>query len=142
MPIVLTPIESAGATDWIDTEEADIYFATRHGIGTLWSDLDAQAKAALLITAQMPIELSTDYEFQEEVTERMKNAVCEQAIFMLLDPDLELRAALQVQGVIEAGIVMEKYREASTGGLVLAPRVKVLLKSLSNDNNHEIRLVR
>lgn len=146
MPIVLDPIASGDGSTWVTTAEADAYFVTRAGIGTLWSQHDdaPEVKTALLVTAQQAIDLSDDYTWpdDDEITQRMKDAVCEQVVFMLLDPDLELRAALQAQGVIEAGIAKEKYREAPPGGIVLAPRVKVLLKSLINDNNHEIRLVR
>lgn len=146
MPITLTPITSGSGSTWVTTAEADTYFATRHGIGTLWSQYDSApaAKTALLVTAQQPIELSPDYTWPDDavITQAMKNAVCEQAYFMLLDPDIELRAALQSQGVVEAGLVMEKYRQSVSGEIPLAPLVKTLLKSLENDDNHEITLVR
>lgn len=144
MPVILDPIASSEGSSWVTTAEADIYFTRRYGIGTRWSQYDETpaVKAALLVTAQMPIELSTDYEFPEEVTQAMKNAVCEQAYFMLLDPDMETRLALIAQGVSEAGLVMEKYREGASGEIPIAPLSRKHLKSLENDDNHEIPLVR
>jgi hypothetical protein len=142
MPVELSPISSSGG--WVAVQEADIYFGTRHGIGTKWSGLSITAKTALLTTAQQAIESSADYTFPDagEETQAMKDAVCEQVFFILLDPDAELRQALQAQGVIEAGIVEEKYRESVGGEVIIAPRAKALLKSLLNDNNHAIPWVR
>lgn len=146
MPIILDPIASSEGSSWVTTAEADTYFATRHGIGTLWSQYDdtPSAKAALLVTAQMPIELCPDYTWpdDDEVTQAMKNAVCEQVFFMLLDPDMETRLALIAQGVEEAGLVMEKYRQGASGEIPIAPLARKMLKSLENDDNHEILLVR
>lgn len=142
MPVTGTPLDSAGATDWLDTTDADAYFATRHGIGALWSDLTPAQKAALLITAQQPIENDPRFTFPDEPTQAMKDAVCEQAFFMLLDPDMELRQALQAQGVTEANLVMERYRDSVGGSVPLAPRVLVLLKSITENDGHEIALVR
>lgn len=142
MPIVGTPISSSSG--WVTVQEADTYFGTRYGIGTKWSGLDTTAKTALLTTAQMPIELCTDYVWpdDDEITQAMKDAVCEQAYFMLLDPDMEARLALISQGVEEAGIVQEVYRRGASGNIPIAPLARKKLKSLENDDNHEIRLVR
>lgn len=140
MPIVGTPISSSPG--WVTVQEADQYFGTRHGIGILWSDLSPTAKTALLTTAQRPIELSEDYTFPDEVTQEMKDAVCEQAFFMLMDPDIEVRAALRAQGVVEAGLVLEKYRQAQGGDIPIAPMAKKYLRALKNSDSHEIPLVR
>lgn len=142
MPVVGTPISSSSG--WVSVQEADTYFGTRHNAGTMWSSLAPNAKTALLTTAQQPIELCPDYTWpdDDEITQAMKNAVCEQAFFMLLDPDMETRLALIAQGVSEAGLVMEKYKEGASGEIPIAPLARRHLKSLENDNNHEILLVR
>ncbi len=146
MPIVLDPIASGDGSTWVTTAEADTYFATRHGIGTLWSRYDdsPEAKTALLVTAQQPIELSDAYTWpdDDEITQAMKDAVCEQAFFMLLDPDMEVRMALIAQGVEEAGLVMEKYRQSAKAEAPIAPRAKILLKPLKTAGSHEVPLVR
>lgn len=143
-----TPVSGGSGSSWVDIAEADTYFQTRYGVGTLWSQFsdDSAIQAAILITAQQPIEYSTDYEFSDELLEtpsqEMKDAVCEQALFMILDPDMELRQVLQAQGVMEAGIVLEKYLASAGESVPVAPRAKLLLKSLKNDDNHEVPLVR
>jgi len=144
MPITLTPIASGSGSTWVTTAEADTYFATRHGIGTLWSQYDSApaSKTALLVTAQMVLETSPDFTFPDEVTAAMQNAVCEQAFFMLLDPDMQTRLALIAQGVEEAGLVMEKYRQGANGDMPIAGLARRHLASIQNDDNHEIRLVR
>lgn len=146
MPITLTPITSGSGSTWVTTAEADTYFSTRHGIGTLWSQYDnaPAAKTALLVTAQQPIELSPAYTWPDDavITQPMKDAVCEQAFFMLLDPDMEVRMALIAQGVEEAGLVMEKYRQSAKAEAPIAPRAKILLLSLKTAGSHEVPLVR
>jgi hypothetical protein len=140
MPIVGTPISSSSG--WVTVEDADQYFGTRHGIGTLWSDLSVAARTAVLTTAQRTIQFNDDYTFPDEVTQEMKDAVCEQVFFMLMDPDIEVRAALRAQGVVEAGLVLEKYRQAYGGDIPIAPLAKKYLRSLKNSDTHEIPLVR
>lgn len=143
MPITGTPVSGDPADLWVSVSEATEYFETRHGVGTLWSGLsDDAAKTALLTTAQQPLENDPQYTIPETVTQAMKDAVCEQAFFMLLDPDMELRSALQTQGVTEANLVMERYRESAGGEIPVAPRARQLLKSIDAGDNNEFRLVR
>lgn len=142
MPVVGTPISSSSG--WVSVIEADTYFGTRHNVGTMWSALAPTAKTALLTTAQQPIELSRDYTWpdDDEITQPMKDAVCEQAFFMMLDPDMEVRMALIAQGVEEAGLVMEKYRQSAKAEVPIAPRAKIALKTLKTAGSHEVPLVR
>lgn len=121
---------------------ADTYFGTRHGIGTMWSGLTPSQKIALLTTAQMPIENDDSYTFPTTVTTAMQNAVCEQAYFMLLDPDMEIRASLQAQGVIEAGFIKEVYRESGGGEIPIAPMAAKLIKSLRATATNQVPLTR
>jgi hypothetical protein len=61
---------------------------------------------------------------------------------MLIDPDIEVRAALRAQGVVEAGLVLEKYRQANGGEIPIAPMARKHLLSLKNSDTYEIPLVR
>lgn len=96
---------------WLTEEEADTYFETRLGASALWTD--STDKTAALTTAQAQIVNCAEFTFTdeelEEPTTAMQNAVCEQALFLLRDPDMESRLALQAQGVTQAGIVQETY---------------------------------
>ena len=127
---------------WLTESEATAYFTTRHGVGTLWTDLDTAGETALLTTAQAAIENNADYTFPDTVTQAMKDAVCEQAFALLLDPDFQLRAIVQAQGVTEAGLVKEIYRRAAGVKVIIVPLAKQLIASLKNDDTHEIKLVR
>lgn len=123
----------SGGALWADTSDGDTYFAARHGIGTLWSGLTSAQKTALLTTAQADIENSGRYTFVDadgvavDVAQSMKDAVCEQALMRLLDPDVDLRAIVQAQGVVAADEVGEQYSRALLEAVPLAPRIAGLL---------------
>lgn len=126
-----TPI--TGGALWADSSDGDTYFTTRHGVGTLWSGLTSAQKTALLTTAQADIENSGRYTFVDDegvavdVTQAMQDAVCEQALMRLLDPDVDLRAIVQAQGVVAADEVGEQYSRALLEAVPLAPRIAGLL---------------
>ncbi len=122
-----TPI--TGGALWADSSDGDTYFTTRHGVGTLWSGLTSAQKTALLTTAQADIENSGRYTFVDAdgVAQSMKDAVCEQALMRLLDPDVDLRAIVQAQGVVAADEVGEQYSRALLEAVPLAPRIAGLL---------------
>lgn len=128
-----TPIESGAL--WVDTSYGDIYLASRHGTGTLWSALSGAQKTALLTTAQRDIEHEGRWKFTDndgdalDVTDLMRDAVCEQALFRLLDPDVDLRAALQAQGVQDAGEVQESYERAIFRDVAVSVHARALLAS-------------
>lgn len=126
---------------WLTEEEADTYFETRLGATAIWTD--SVDKTAALTTAQAHLVNAGEFTFTdeelEEPTAAMQNAVCEQALFLLRDPDMETRLALQAQGVTQAGIVQETYggrrgtfpialqarAELVTGGHVIAAPSRV-----------------
>jgi hypothetical protein len=108
----------------VTVEQANTYFATRLGASRYWT-ADTE-KAAALATAEN--QLATLYALAD--TEACRNAVCEQALFLLRDPDgVEARAALQAQGVTEAGIVGEKY--AGAAGIAVCPFAAQALADLA-----------
>jgi hypothetical protein len=133
---------------WVTLAEADAYFTTRLN-SSAWSALATdEPKTAALTTAQNDIVAANRYVFEDEdgvdlttddttASQEMKDAVCEQALFLLNDPDMETRLSLQQQGVKAAGIVQETYG-GGVNGVPLAPRVERILAtagySLSDTN--------
>lgn len=120
---------------WISVANADTYFSTRLN-ATAWTSATSGAKTAALTTAQNDIFASGIFTFvdadgndlAEDPTNAMKHAVCEQALFLLANPDAERRIALQAQGVTAAGIVEEQYR-GGVPSIVITPRAMALLQT-------------
>jgi len=97
---------------FLTVAEADTYFATRLGASEFWAS--GTEKEAALGTAERQIVATDRWTFDapasgEDYDDEIKYAVCEQALFLLVDTDSFERTALQTQGVVEAGIVAEKY---------------------------------
>lgn len=122
---------------WLTTAEADAYFATRYGASDHWTS--GTENETVLATAQADLEYSTEFVYKDEdgvdltasgetPSAAMKAAVCEQALFLLQDPDgIWRRASLQAQGVRSAGIVGEAYTAQRTPAI--APRARQLLRA-------------
>lgn len=99
---------------WIDEGEADAYMGTRLGASEYWAT--GVDKAAALATAQRDLVASGLFAFPEveeatvEEFEAMTAALCEQALFLLRQgAGADMRADLQAQGVVSAGIVQEQW---------------------------------
>jgi hypothetical protein len=92
----------------VTVEQANTYFATRLGASRYWT-ADTE-KAAALATAEN--QLATLYALAD--TEACRNAVCEQALFLLRDPE---------------GIVGEKY--AGAAGIAVCPYAAQALAGLA-----------
>jgi hypothetical protein len=110
----------AMASTWVSEADADTYFSTRLGASTYWSS--GAEKEAALTTAQWQIENSDLFAGYPDVSESgvdavqaQADAVCEQALFLLMDADVDTRVNLQAQGVTQAGIVQETYKEGNMG---------------------------
>jgi hypothetical protein len=119
-------------TPWITTEEADVYFATRMGADVYW--LSGTDKEAALVTAQRDLESCGLFTFPtldsgESGTEAMQNAVCEQALFRLMDPDIDQRLSLQAQGVTKADMVGETYSGVKSA-IIISPLAAAILVAL------------
>ena len=113
---------------WLTLEEAETYFDTRFGASRFWvTGID---KEAALITAQMDIETSGAYSFETgmEITAAIKNAVCEQALFLVQNPDMDERRGLIAQGVTQSNIVGEYYR--SRTGVIISSRADAQLRAV------------
>lgn len=146
MPIIGSPITPGNEEGWIGLSEAEEYFASRlHS--EFWTT--SGSKAAALMTAQRDIESSPDFTFTEEdkaaPTKAMKHAVCEQAFFRLLDPDIDTRASLIAQGVTVANLVMEEYRTRHISeGIPIGMKARQLLSDYlrSKKKIHSVHLYR
>jgi len=135
----------SGTTLWLTEEEADAYFVTRLWASATWlvSGVD---KTAALTTAQSDLESCADYDFTDYVaapTDAMKNAVCEQALFLLQNPEMEERLALRSQGVTAAGIVQETYLDSPNTSVVISPRaIKILGATYAATTGNAFEVVR
>ena len=119
---------AVGTNSWVTEAIANTYLGSRLDADGYWVDGDANNERAL-ITAYRWLVGSGDFTFPATATQAMKDAQCEYALFLLQhQPDIDLRIGLQVQGVVAAGIVKEKYKESTTG-MPYPPIVRTLLRS-------------
>jgi hypothetical protein len=99
--------------DHITLEQAEVYMATRLGASSVWST--GVDKEAALQTAENMLAVKFDLENADAVQETVRASICEQALFLLRDPDgIEARQSLQAQGVTSAGILRETYAGGSS----------------------------
>ena len=115
---------------WLTTGDADTFFITRHGADS-WAGLASEKKTALLTTAQSELEAvaTTAFPTGDDITQAMKDAVCEQAFFRMLDPDVDLRGAMKAPGVAASRSTKESYRATAQGEITIAPMARGLVKS-------------
>lgn len=101
---------------------ANTYFTTRLRASKWTAAADAE-KTAALTTAEEQLNAVFG-----ALTETAANQKCvyEQALFLLNDSGAEMRAALQGQGVVAAGIVEESYG-AGGGGIPVCPYARRVL---------------
>lgn len=110
---------------WISEVDADTYFTDRLGASTFW--ISGADKVPALITAFKQIN-SMNYSFPSTATQMMKDAQCEQALFLLMDTAIDKRLSIQAQGVKTAGIVKESYQDRKEiNQPALSPMAKALL---------------
>jgi len=121
-----------GTNSWVTEVEANTYFEARVTASDYWTD-GATINKPALVTAYKWLNAG-GYTFPTTPTQNMKDAQCEMALFLIQhQPDLDLRMGLQVQGVIAAGVVKERYREDNTIELPVPPIVQTLLQEYSTD---------
>jgi len=127
---------------WVTMAEANIYFGERIGADKYW--VTGTNKEQALITAYRQLINTDGYSFPDTPTINMKYAQCEQALFLLAFSDeIFRRGSLQAQGVVEAGIVKEKY--VFEQGVPICDMAKVLLKDsedTTKTGHHAIDLKR
>lgn len=114
---------------WVTEDEADTYFAARHGASEYW--VSGTDKAGALKIAQQDLVDAGLWNFPDvdgsvPADDAMKEAVYEQALFHLrFGEDVELRNSLRSTGVTAAGVLEEQYRGDSE--IVIAPRARAKL---------------
>lgn len=113
-----------GVNSFISEEDADTYFSSRLGASEYWTS-GMTTKEAALVTAYNQLN-SLPFSFPTTIAQAMKDAQCEQALFLLMDTDLDKRAALQAQGVVAAGVVKETYKDKKYA-IPLSPVAEALL---------------
>ncbi len=118
---------------WVTEADAEAYFATRLGASEYWAS--GTDREAALTTAYNDLAGCGLFDFElpsgEEIPNAWAVALCEQALFLLMDEGIDARAGLISQGVSQAGIVKESYNRltahTSPGGIVIAPKARALL---------------
>ena len=123
---------TVGTNSWVTEAAANTYFEARIKAGDYWTD-GADDNIPALITAYNWLNAG-GYGLPTVATQNMKDAQCEMAMFLLQhQPDLDLRMGLQVQGVIAAGVVKERYKDDNSVELPIPPIVAKLLEEYSTD---------
>ena len=121
-----------GTNSWLTEADANTYMGNRLDANNYWED-GAHDNPRALITAYNWLNAG-GYGLPTVATQNMKDAQCEMAIFLLQhQPDLDLRMGLQVQGVIAAGVVKERYKDDNSVELPIPPIVAKLLEEYSTD---------
>lgn len=116
---------------WVTQLEADNYFATRTNAATYWTS--GNANDSTLIDAQRQIVNSDEFTLfaplsGETVLTAIKEAICEQALFLLQASDsVDKREALQAMGVASAQVVGETYGGLQVNRISIAPRARQAL---------------
>jgi hypothetical protein len=127
----------SGAIGYLTTTEADAYFSTRLA-SDAWTTIPADSnfvkKIAALTTAYDRLYFSGLFDlplFLNATADQLvvlKRAQCEMAYYMLVHlADEDRRKGLQAQGVSQAGIVKETYKDTDTNYLPIPPIVIGLL---------------
>ena len=122
---------SVGTNSWVTEAAANTYMDGRISANEYWIEAEDDNIRAL-ITAFKWLTATPAYSFPTTVSQDMKDAQCEYALFLLQhQPDLDLRMGLQAQGVKVAGVVKESYREMQ--GIAIPPIVHELLRDYTTE---------
>lgn len=122
-----------GTNSWVTEAAANTYFEARIHGDDYWTD-GASDNIPALITAYRWLNAGA-FSFPATATQPMMDAQCEMAFFLLQhQPDLDLRMGLQVQGVIQAGVVKEKYKGDNTVEMPIPPIVDQLIGNYATDS--------
>lgn len=131
---------------WTSLSGAATYFSTRRLDSTWWDGLTAVSggkdeKSAALWMAYDRIRFCPDFTIPTAPTaaqlERLAKAQHELAYYLAAHlEDEDKRKGLQAQGVIEAGVVKEKFAEAALTALPFPPEVASLLDEFKTAEQH------
>ncbi len=128
----MAAVIAVGTNSWVTEDEADEYFEARVTADDYWT-VDAADNIPALITAYKWLNAGK-WDFPTTPLQPMKDAQCEMALFLIQhQPDLDLRMGLQVQGVIAAGVVKERYKNDNSVELPFPPIVEQLLEGYDSE---------
>lgn len=130
---------TVGTNTWLSVTDADEFFTLRLSTDS-WTAAATAKKEAALAQAYRTLTQCGLYSFPDTATQAMKDAQCEQALFLLHEEDsLDARMALQAQGVRTANVVKESYGDG-VATIPLAPLAKLMLDdyALSADKTAQI----
>ncbi len=115
---------------WLSVADADTYMALRLNADAVWDDSTTTAKKeAALATAYFQLTNDERYGLPETVVQVMKDAQCEQALFLLQNEgDLDSRQGLRAQGVRSSSVVGEAYVADGAIMVPISPNAAVLLR--------------
>jgi PHP family Zn ribbon phosphoesterase len=93
----------------ISTIVAEAFFSTRFN-SEAWTNLGSEEGKKIAVLTTATNQLSAVYELDTTIEEHV-NAVCEQALFLLIGGGgVDMRATLQAMGVAETSVNDEKFR--------------------------------
>jgi len=121
---------------WVSSSDADTYFATRYGASDYW--VSGIEKDYALRSAQWELFACDKYKLPHPMTghdgvttifpKSVEAAICEQALYRLIDTGEERRSLLKAQGVTRAGAWEETY-ERMVAPIFIAPRAHDFLRA-------------
>jgi hypothetical protein len=116
-------------------DEADAYINSKWNTADYWqNNLTEEEKEQVLRTAFYQLKYSDMYSLPanlSDISNELKYAQAEQALFIIMNDGIDMRKSLQMQGVTEAGIVKEKYDLSRFNNNTIAPAAQQLLKSVA-----------
>ena len=125
---------TVGTNSWVTEAEANTYFDARVKSSDYWTNSASDNIPALITAYNWLMAGKYSLVASTSAAQPIKDAQCEMAFFLLQhQPDLDLRMGLQVQGVIAAGVVKERYKDDNTIEMPIPPIVQQLLQDYDTD---------
>jgi len=140
-----TEVTGGAPSLWLTETEADSYLAYHPDALGVWttgvdSDSGDPTKAMCLTQAQRQLQNDARWTIEEpdsgdEQDQAIKDAICEQALFIMRNRSLSVRVALQAVGVVDAGIVHERFDGAGPR-VPICPQALNLLRSYAAEDSN------
>ena len=125
---------------FVDLADAETYFTDERLETEAWDELASGLKSKVAVNSYNRLyydkkwELPTYAEATTTQLTRLRIANGEMAYYLALHmADEDRRKGIQAQGVIEAGVVKEKYSEAMLMSLPVPPFVEALLEEFETE---------
>jgi hypothetical protein len=105
MPSTIT----VGTNSFVSLADSNTYFGDRPGSSDYW--VSGSDKNAAILYAYKLLKKSRRFSLPATATQAVKDAQCELAYYLLIHlSDIDIRMGLRAQGVLEAGILREKFK--------------------------------